>query len=170
MACKQCGQEVSKADRFCGHCGASLHTSSLGETTAWIRLLIPLLVVIVCGVLAILLQNLFVIERLKKVEADNQTLLAAQQAQFLVFPESQEAGILFRALKTPCGKCDRVLAENNCVHANGAQASKVLINNMFREGKTKKEVFAFFIDRYGKEILTPEAQAIFQSQHPESVP
>lgn len=177
MYCAVCNKNALAGENFCSQCGGKLTAGNSGNaaTMTLSQRMQPAIMLFMSLILiVVVLQNFYLISSLKQLlgsvtiagapvdEGGNPVAATASDA---VMPESDDAAMVFAALMTPCGKCNLPLMDNQCNHPHGAKETKALINKMFRDGKTKREVIAFFIGKYGNDILTPEAQAIYRQIH-----
>ena len=181
MKCATCSSPLLQGERFCQECGAETTTPSSGNSQQKTKLTqwhTPLLLVIALFCAGILLQNFLLVHNLRdfsrKIEglARNTSTPPGSQ-QHLTNNEAwahPRAPIVFSALQNPCGKCDIEFIQPYCdgsIPGGGKAATKKLINQLFRDGKSKKEVLGFFMESCGFDILTPQAQAIYRKQHPQ---
>lgn len=178
--CKQARQTAT--DRFCAGCGAEFAAMAAPAPNKLERQLPLLLTSFACLLLGVVVaQNFYLVGRFNKLLNDV-TVAAAPYDSSMgggmgapamsgapssneVTAESPDSAMVFAALMTPCGRCNKLLADNNCSHPHGAIETKRLINQMFKEGKSKHEVVGYFVGKYGEKILSPQALAIYKQKN-----
>jgi cytochrome c-type biogenesis protein CcmH/NrfF len=142
------------------------------------------------GIAVLLLQNFYLLSSFKQLLNNVTVAQLPDQTQMVPYPYNSgpsteptapnannatknnpyenDAAMLFAALMTPCKKCNRPLASNDCDHPHGAKVTKELIYQMLAAGKGKSEIVGYFVKTYGIDVLTPQAKAIYQQRHKNS--
>ena len=165
MKCANCQAELQAFDKFCGSCGAA----SAGKGAPRLNWTVLMITALLFAVLAVFVQNFFIHRSLVDVVRTNRGIvMALSQAiagsstkpSAAVKPTSREEQLLFSALMSPCDGFTKSMLESSCKDATNG---KLQIQTMLKDGQGKKEIFSYFINKYGAQVLSEQARTIYQA-------
>ncbi len=155
MYCKQCKITYHADEKFCRLCGEKLHArkkEKRGKQISKQPYIANIYLLFGLG-LAIFIIALLVIDRSGQQDTTMDTLIQ-QEVPATVTSEVYEVAEKFIC---PCGGCGEMALETcSCDMDHGAIEAKSFIQQQLNQGKSKDEVIAAMIKRYG--YLKPEYQ------------